>query len=235
MDIIRRSVAKIKHWARTKPMVHILSDSHGEAFKHIDWNTFNLQPSYCIVQGATASGLANPNSQTKALPIFKNYLNTRVKIKDTIIFQLGEIDCGFTIWLRAEKKELNISDQLEETIKNYSSLLEFAKFKTTKPIIITTAIPPTIEDDQDFGEIANLRKKVKATQLERTKLTQSFNQRMNEICKQQTYAFIDLGKTLINPTSRIVKEEYKNDNPLDHHLESNKLAKLLQCELSKIL
>ncbi|MGQ1787116.1 hypothetical protein [Saccharicrinis sp. GN24d3] len=232
---MHRIKAKVRHCLRTIPIIHILSDSHGEAFKYIDWGNFNITPSYCIVQGATASGLANPNSKTKALPIFTNYLKTRVKKNDTIIFQLGEIDCGFTIWLRAEKKGLNINKQLEETLKNYTRLLKFASYKTQNKVIVTSAIPPTIEDDQDFGEIANLRKEVKANLVERTNLTKSFNLKINEICIQESFTFIDLDRTLIDTDKLVVKQEYKNNNHLDHHLEPTKLAQLLESELSKIL
>jgi hypothetical protein len=235
MELINRLNAKIKHWIRKQPVVHIISDSHGEAFEYLNWTKLNINPIYCIVQGATASGLANPNSKTKALPIFLNHIKKRIKKIDRIIFQLGEIDCGFTIWLRAEKKGIPIEEQLKITIDNYSKLLTEAQNRVLNPIIITSAILPTIEDGQDFGEIANLRKEVKATQLERTQLTLKFNQLIKDVCMQNDYTFIDLDLYILNKNTSLVKKEYKNNNKLDHHLAPKKLAILLNQKLSELL
>lgn len=124
-----------KKISRRNSTIHILSDSHGEFFKKVDFTQFQLQPSFCIVPGATASGLANPNSKTKALPIFKEYLKKNFRRGDIIIVELGEVDCGFTIWLRSQREEISIETQLDQTLDNFEKFLNELKSFTTNKCI----------------------------------------------------------------------------------------------------
>ena len=137
-----------------------------------------------IVHGATATGLANPNSKTQALGIFENYLKKEVNKDDYVFFQLGEVDCGFAIWYRAEKHGLSIQKQTQLAIDNYTSLILKASAINGKKIIICSAVLPTIQENNNFGEVANLRKEVKANIKERTQLTLEFNKMLKKLVKK---------------------------------------------------
>ena len=84
----------------------VIGDSHVDIFKHKDLRRqFNkLFFNVCSVGGATVSGLVNPNSTTQALPRFRKAIKSS-KAKTTIV-NLGEVDTGFVIWYRAQKKRM---------------------------------------------------------------------------------------------------------------------------------
>jgi tetratricopeptide (TPR) repeat protein len=151
-----------------KSKLLVLGDSHTETFK---CNALQkCFPKYYFnvvaVGGATVSGLQNPNSKTQALPIFEK--NIAEFKPNKIIIQLGEVDTGFVIWYRAEKYKVSVDEMLIKTIDSYTNLLSSLKSKAD--VICIGTVLPTIKDGQDWGEIANARKEIKATQRERTSI-----------------------------------------------------------------
>ena len=116
MSFLNGKFKKLKNKLKLQlspPKLHIIGDSHCCALKEINFSSFTpLEISYCIVPGATISGIQNPNSKTQALPIFQDYINEQIRPKDYTIVQLGEVDCGFTIWYKAENHNLNAYDIL---------------------------------------------------------------------------------------------------------------------------
>lgn len=91
------------------------------------------------VQGATIFGLANPNSSTSALPIFKKELGNTPR--DTIItLLLGEIDCGFLIWLRSKQKGTSISDEMQESLNRYENFVQWIKTQRIATVIIISVL-----------------------------------------------------------------------------------------------
>ncbi len=208
--------------------IHILSDSHGEVFKYVSFSSLgnDVFPKYCIVPGATASGLVNPNSKTQAFPLFMNHLESFVFKKDYIILLLGEVDCGFAIWIRAEKHGISVTSQLKTTLGNYFNFIKNLKGES-KRIIVCSAIPPTIKDGVSLGEVANLRKIVKASQKDRTDLTRKFNQELKKFCAENNFMFLDLDEILIDQKTGTVKEYFMNVDPKDHHLDHQKLAEVI--------
>lgn len=81
---------------------HIVGDSHLRGIRRAAER--GLIKRGCVftqVPGATAVGLRNPNSTTNALETFRAALLPRRNVIPVI--HLGEVDCGFVIWYRAEK------------------------------------------------------------------------------------------------------------------------------------
>ena len=117
---------------------------------------WKIIPKIKVVHGATASGLSNPNSKTKAIVNFKYYIKKEVKKNDYVLFQLGEVDCGFTIWFRSIKHNISIEEQTDLAINNYTSLINETKNFTKNKIIICSAVLPTIKMVL-YREVTNLR------------------------------------------------------------------------------
>jgi len=67
-----------------------------------------------------------------------------------------------------------------------------------KKTIICSAVLPTIQEGSNFGEVANLRKEVKANIKERTQLTLDFNRMLRELAEKNRLAFINLDQSLLN-------------------------------------
>ena len=207
---------------------HVLGDSHTGVFTRFKGKPFYFF-NILTVPGATISGIPNPKSKTQAGPKFRQYIEDRVYRNDYVILQLGEVDCGFVLWLRSEKYGLPIEQLLDSSVENYKTLIELVIRHQKKParVYVTSTMPPTIKDDQDWGDVANLRGEVKASQHERTRLTLEFNRRVAQMCGELGVNYIDLDKDLIDGDTNLVKSEYLNENKYNHHLANGKLSKLM--------
>lgn len=211
-------------------VLHCIGDSHIQNFKYLsaEYLLPKTDMHFCVVQGATKMGLANPHSQTQAMPIFMDYLNNVSQV-DYVVFCLGEVDCGFVIWCRADKRETSVQEQFELSLANYIQLIE-TYLETTPPAnMIVCSVPlPTIPDHQLVkGEVANKGLSISATQKQRTDLTIKYNHRLNAFCKQRGIRYMDLQQETLDPQAGVVSKDFLDENSLDHHLEPVKLSHLI--------
>jgi hypothetical protein len=210
----------------------VLGDSHATVFRN---KAFKMQfPDYFFhivsISGATVSGLENPQSKTQALPIFMvNLQKSQAKI---VIVLLGEVDVGFVIWYRANKYNAPVEIMLEKAIKNYQNLL--TKISKQHQVICISTPLPTIEDGNDWGEVASARKEVKATQVQRTNLTLEFNRIIQDFCQKNNFSYISIDQDSLGENG-LVKPELVNVNPNDHHYRQRKYAELIIDKLKYIL
>lgn len=194
---------------------------------------WGITPKVKTIHGATATGLQNPNSKTNSKEIITKY-KSNVKNNDWVLFQLGEVDCGFAIWYRASKHEISIDDQLKLALTNYCDIIdEYAEICESK-IIIQSTMLPTIFDGEDFGEVANKRSEVDVSIVDRTKLTDQFNILLEKHCSLKGYYFMDLSVAFKNKSTGLIDRKYLNENPLDHHLSSRKIAPVIYLKLKAI-
>ena len=208
----------------TREEILVLGDSHATVFEHRNFKKafpghfFNV----VSVRGATVSGLSNPMSKTQAMPIFMKALK-RSNAKTSIVL-LGEVDTGFLLWYKAQKHSAPVEIMMDRAIENYQNLLRTVAGKSN--VICISAPLPTIRDDQDLGEIANLRKEVKATQRQRTELTLEFNRRMQVFCEENGLRHVSLDREALGPDG-LVSEHLLNTNPREHHYDREKHAGLI--------
>lgn len=201
-------------------ILHFLGDSHVRPVKWaIDAGLF--APFTCLLEevgGATAVGLRHPTSKTQALALFRDRLlpfdGDRVPV-----FQLGEVDCGFLIWSRAQRFGESVSMQLEASLAAYQAFLREVRDNGHHRLIVSSATLPTIRDGQLDGEIALLRREVTASQRERTDLTLEYNGRLSAFCAHEGMAFADLTTALLDPETRLLHERFRHPDPHDHHLD----------------
>jgi hypothetical protein len=235
MKLLRKVVHRLKLILSAparlwKLEILVLGDSHAKVFSDpriaMPGYWFNVKS----VGGATISGLKNPNSVTQAQPIFEKAIG-RIKGKICITL-LGEVDTGFVIWYRAKKHGINVEDMLETTVLNYIDFIE--KIPIDKHVIIIGAPLPTIQDDQDWGEISNARKEVTASQRQRTDLTLQLNQRMESYAKKSGVMFVNLDAESLSHNG-VLKEELLNSNRENHHYDKEAYIKLLKPKLVKHL
>lgn len=208
----------------------VLGDSHSSVFNYINNNYLsNVRFRVRTIGGATAFGLANPNSKTNAFQEFKIALKSR---KSKVIFILGEVDTGYLIWWRAQKYDLTIEDQFEESLKNYIGFIDSYLSRGLKDVILVSAPLPTIKDNfKEFGKIAGERSAVKATQAERTDLTIRYNKRLKSFCDSRGLVFLDVDKYMLDDRTKLIKSSFLNSNPLDHHCDNDQYASAIIKEL----
>lgn len=208
----------------------VLGDSHVEVFRgqvHVRGVRWAVQ----LVGGATALGMVNPNSKTDALRIFDERLND-APLWQPSLFMLGEIDCGFVIFYRAEKHGTPIEEQLEESVGNYLAFLE--RHAARRRIVLSAPLP-TIRDGQTFGEVADARREVKATLRERTAITLRYNTRLEQRCHEAGIEFVDVTAPQFDPATGAIRENLRRPDPTDHHLHPQRYAAILERELEKSL
>jgi hypothetical protein len=204
--------------------VLVVGDSHAKIFRHFRF-LYGLPKIHFTVSakgGATASGLATPNSKTQAYQRFRKALDEIPR--DLVMVQLGEVDTGYVIWYRARKHDSSVNEMFDLAIKTYTGfLLEIA---ATDKVLVLSAPLPTISDGNDWGEVADQRKEVVTTQKERTDLTVRFNQRVEAFCKEHGMAYLNLDKDCMGEDG-ILAGYYLNPNPLDHHYHEPRYIGLL--------
>jgi len=215
---------------RSYRIVNVLGDSHTRYFRFLQ-NHYPLKSTYLRVfnvTGATASGLSNPHSKTRAAMAFGvllRYLNKR----QSLLIQLGEVDCGFAIWIRAAKKGTRAEDELKRAFDNYMASVRMAMDLGFKKVFIATVSPPTIEDWNVWrGPIGHLRRQVAADIMGRSQLTRLFNQLLREGAETVGYTFLDVETLFTDPETSLVRPELFSDRPGDLHLNNHEAAKIFR-------
>lgn len=197
----------------------ILGDSHVRPVRHaLEQGWFgSLSWQVEEVGGATAVGLRHPTSKTQALLRFRECL-LPFDPHTVPVFQLGEVDCGFVIWVRAQRHNESVAQQLAESLLAYRNFLLEMRDAGYERLIVTSAMLPTLKDGALDGEVAHLRREVKATMRERTDLTLEYNVRLQAMCRQENLLFADFTPHLLDPDLLTIKDFYRHPDPADHHL-----------------
>ncbi len=212
-----------------------LGDSHVAVMRyvHLDGVFFNPKP----VSGATASGVVNPNSKTSAYRAFSERL-ARAPRWQHVLVQLGEVDCGFVIWHRARRHGLSSSDQLEQTLDSYMRFIrEVAKMGFRSVSVLSVPLPTITDYPSQWGEVANARKEITASQRERTELTMGFNEELRRRCAGGGVTFIDATTCQQNPKTGIIDPRFvrKGTDQVDHHLNDGEYAQLIAARVPEHL
>lgn len=232
-------IKKIFYWLRSQfstnrhvRSILVLGDSHAAIFNHQTFYRRFRGTNFEIkaIGGATASGLDNPNSKTQAYKIFRNAI--RETHAEIVIVLLGEVDTGFVIWYRANKYQESIYTMLERAVLTFSNFM--TSISENKRVICISAPLPTIPDGVFWGDIANLRREVTASQKERTELTLLFNKKIQSFCRSVGIEYVSLDNQSLDD-NRLVKNNLLNHNNADHHYNPDYYSLLLADELSKII
>ena len=233
--IIIKLLLNYKENFNTKINILCCGDSHTKIFEYSNNKQHYFNFILCKVGGATAQGAVNPNSKTDALNIFtKKIKKTK---SDKILIMLGEVDCGFIIWVRSKKYNISVDEQINNSINNLlkfiKNIVENNNLKNNH-IIVAGAVLPTIKDNTNKKFLAGARSKVDVSLLDRTKKTIKYNNLLKYKCIEKGYNYIDITKHIIGKNN-IVKNKFLNKNKYDHHLDDEQTYKLWIKELKMIL
>lgn len=204
-----------------------LGDSHLDALKFAaDLNLLAVdEVSFCIVPGATAVGMRNPNSITNALTQFRMAASS-VQDATHVLIHLGEVDCGFVMWWRQQKYGESIEHQMHESLAAYCDFIIELQSMGFSRICITGASLPTIRDGVDFGEVANKRAEITVSLEDRTRLTQMYNDELLDISKEHSLSYFDISAAIVDKVSGVISDYFRSPDPLDHHLDKMKVVSL---------
>ncbi len=215
------------------PLLHrsvlsVIGDSHAGVFQRISRKGM-LSATWLdvlSVGGATAFGLANPNSTTNALTRFSAFLDRTPPHRRTI-FMLGEVDCGFLVWHRSMTRGTTVEFEFEQSLGRYTAFLEETMASGHDHLGLVSVAPPTIGDYAVWKGLGNARREVTASIEDRTRLTVAYNGELRAWAERTGSTFIDLDPDVIDPTTGLVARRFVSANPSDHHLAQEPLADLL--------
>ncbi|MFW6752812.1 SGNH/GDSL hydrolase family protein [Pseudomonas glycinae] len=212
--------------------VLVLGDSHALVFSSEQMRGLFPEHSFEVISvgGATVSGLKNPNAVTQAMPQYLAALQATTA--NTVIVMLGEVDTGFVIWYRAQKHGSSVEQMLAQAVGNYQNLLRDIA-KKFQVICISTPLP-TIRDDMQWGDVANLRKEVTASLSQRTQLTKEFNSLMENFCLKTGISHLNFDELSTDELGQL-KETLRNPDPNDHHYDQTAHAKMIEPLLKPVL
>lgn len=210
-----------------------LGDSHTRVFNYCNRMQKKIAFDVCFIGGASAQGIVNRKSKTNALNIFEK------KIKETnadkILIMLGEVDCGFVIWVRAKKKKITVDEQMNISVKNLFTFID-SIIKTTrfheKDIIVCRSVLPTIRDSTNPKFLQGARSEVNVSQLERTRKTIEYNNFLKRESKKRGYIYIDIVNNTIGKNG-VVRDKFLNSDCYDHHLNNEKTFQLWLSKIKK--
>ena len=149
---------------------------------------------------------------------------------------LGEVDCGFLIWVRSKRYNISIDDQINISVNNLFTFVDniiATKNYTNKDIIICGSILPTIKDNTDKKFLSGARSEVDVSQLERTKKTMEYNNLLKINCHKYDYNYIEIVNDILGKDG-IVRDVFLNYNSADHHLDNEKTYKLWLSKLKNM-
>lgn len=197
---------------------YFVGDSHVQSFEiAATFGLFRRRSRFLIVPGATAVGLRNPESQTQAIVHFQKALLPLLPGVVPVI-QLGEVDCGFVIWWRAQTLGEPVEAQLAASIAAYANFLDTLIDAGYSRIVVTGAVPPTIPDGHRHGAVARARHAVTASLRERTDLTIRYNQLLAAEAARRKLLYTDILARVLDTGTGVIADAYRSPNPGDHHL-----------------
>jgi hypothetical protein len=225
--------------------VYFIGNSHLDQFK---LNTVNYVKPIAFL-GASIKGLLNHSSKLQ----INSYIQTIIQKDIKLVFCLGQVDVEFGYYYKCviDKKKYDIDEYIDNLIKMYELYL-----KTLSCKIYICCINPTVISNVEhiykvcFTEkngkeggysdiISNLKfEDIKDSYLNdsfetRWNMNLKFNQKLEIMCKQYNYIFINYWPLLLNNEGNL-KNEYKPDF-IDHHLRDCGSLELRDFVLSKVL
>jgi hypothetical protein len=182
----------------------------------------------CIVVGATARGLLNPFSRTNALNIFRR----RIELAEPwqpVVFQLGEVDCGFLIWYRSEQDGDSVDAELNRSVEGYLAFLAEVRACGFEQLIVLSAPLPAVEHDHEWVGPTHARRSIAVPQRDRTELTTRFNGAMARHAGD--YAFLDVSSSTRDDATGLIKAEFVSADATDHHLAAEPYSRVIAEQL----
>ena len=225
--LVKKGHFRLLHLIQTPQTVHCIGDSHLRVFESIQYATYFRHTVFkiCMVVGATAMGIPNPMSKTKARRVFDNYLNKTPK-RDSLLFLLGEVDCGFLIWFKNQETGEEIEELFKKSMTNYKLFLGETKRMRFEDILVCSVPLPTVISYSNYDK-DNLRHKIKASFKDRTKITRRFNHSLMDVCKDLDMKFVDIERLSIDTKTNLVQKRFINPDKLDHHMNKDEFARIV--------
>lgn len=214
--IRRRRMGQNRPKGDTLKRVLAIGDSHIRVFEHPFFRLFFPRTHFRVVYvpGASASGIANVNSLTRAYTIFKSALEEGGY--DEIIVTLGEVDAAYAIWKRAETQQSEPMTIVEDVVGKYQQfLLSLSEYAPTR---VLSAPMQTIKDYSNCAdETSKIRASINIPIQMRIGFTVELNHRLKLFCHENSINYLDLDMWSLGQSGSVRSWLIHPNNPCDHH------------------
>lgn len=238
----RKSLTKawrrVQNRLRRGRRVLVLGDSHSGVFEYC-FDHGLLAPHWVnceIVAGATAVGLNNDTSASGAWRKFDQALDRHADF-DVVAIVLGECDCSFALWKKAERLTVAPETLIAGSLSGICRLIDRIRNGSAVParkIIVVGAILPTVDTASAAGQENLLRREIKASQAERTRLVLDFNEQLRQLAAMTGIAYFDLTAQTRDPATGLIDRRFVADAG-DHHISHPASARLWASQLVSLL
>lgn len=216
--------------APPRAAVHCYGDSHVWAMTAARPHLPHVELHVVGVGGATALGLANPNSATNALNVFRASI-VHVPRDQPLVLMLGEIDCGFLAWIRAAERGTTVEAELETSLTCQRRFLAELSADGRRRLHVVSVPLPSVADYTTWRGLANARCRVTATLPERTAVTRWFNARLRTAASDDGIGIVDVEHALLDPGTGLLAERFRHPDPDDHHYDRAAFGEVLAAGL----
>lgn len=215
-----------------RQVVHCLGDSHVDVFGSVvvPRVTFDVVK----VTGATALGLANPNSRTNALVVFDRYLG-RVPRGRVVVFMLGEVDAGYLVFDRSSRRGSSVEEELQTSFGAYRDYVGACVRRFGVRPVVSAAPLPSVESYATWGGLAGARQSVTASLAERTDATRRYNALLRTWCADAGFAFLDYEVDLVDPATGLLSDTFRYPDRIDNHYPPEAFAPVIERHLRRSL
>ena len=232
--------------------VSIIGDSHSREFFEMIKKRCLISRSHLKIKSipaASAQGLTNPHSKIQAKEQFIAFLK-KTPQPNYVCIMLGNVDCDFVLWYRKRTQNITVEEQIAKSTQNLIQFIEKdLEFIPKERIILLGANLPSVKDqyvEKVLEKYSSFKPKEGITGKEdknikigsfkeRTHITKKFNKELKKLALKNKIKYVDITRQLNNPITNVVKKKYLGENPHDHHLDSEKVAKLWANKLNRVL
>jgi hypothetical protein len=175
----------------------------------------------CRVPGATAYGLVNSNSETRAREAFLGFLSAYPNYLPLLC--IGEVDCNSLPW-RGKIIE-KPSNFIHKSIDNLFSFLH----ETKRKFILSSVTLPPVESYKNLG----IRSHVIANKQERTNLVRLYNNLLKRYANKLGYYYLDITTPTTGPDGFVSNSYIRS--PSDVHLAADKVYPIALSLLNEVV
>jgi hypothetical protein len=218
---------------RARIAVLVLGDSHVRVFEHwwFNWALPQVRWHIVYVAGGTAAGLQNVASASGTRTRFDAALADIPH--DIVILNLGEVDTGYNLWVRAQRRGTTAAALLPDLVSRYAQYIE--RVAAAHRLVVLSAPLPTLPNDfVPSDEVGSARRQVTQSQEARLALTLAFNDQVAIVCKRLGVTHLDDRLSSLGEDGRLRLSWIRTDCA-DHHYRRRTYAYWLASALKQHL
>ena len=236
-DVVERA---IRAQGRTPPpRLIVFGDSHAMYFRYraaMDGpgGTHGHLLEVHDIGGATAYGLANPESGSGSGAVIRRRLKAR-PVYARLLFFFGEVDCRRAAWAAAAKLGRPIDWVIEDAVARYIGFIDALAAEGHGPISVVGPILPVTDDARLADVVRNDPRVTMVSQAERTRVTDRFHALARLACAERGWGWMDIAGAMRDPATGLAAATFTGDDPWDAHARMDVTAACLAEALGRHL